>query len=94
MNTVFKDYGNDKRSDPHIILFNLTNKINLRISDIYITLPNLSIYYRWKNIKKSYMSSSVKWHFEWPGKSYSVLDIQGYLKNIIKTHETLTDNHQ
>lgn len=43
MNTVFKDYGNDKRSDPHIILFNLTNKINLRISDIYITLPNLSI---------------------------------------------------
>ena len=40
------------------------------------------------------MSSTVKWHFEWPGKPYSLLDIQDYLKNIIKTHETLTDNHQ
>ena len=43
MITVFKDYGNDKRSDPQIILFNLTNKINLTMSDKYVTLPNLSI---------------------------------------------------
>ena len=45
---------NGKTSDPHRLLLNLSNKINLKRSDKYVPLPNLSIYYTWKITKKSY----------------------------------------
>ena len=45
---------NSKTSDPHRLLLNLTDKINLKRSDKYVALSNLSIYYTWKNIKNSY----------------------------------------
>ena len=45
---------NSKRSDPHRLLLNL-NK-----SDKYVVLSNLSIYYTWKNIKKSYKNNKFK----------------------------------
>ena len=53
MNTIFMNSENSKTSDPHILLLNLTDKINLRRKDKCIALSNLSIYYTWKNIKKS-----------------------------------------
>ena len=43
---------NSKTSDPHRLLLNLTNKIDLRRKDKYIALSNLSIYYTLKNMKK------------------------------------------
>ena len=43
-----------KASDPYILLFNPSDKINLNRNDEYVALSNLSIYYAWKNIKKSY----------------------------------------
>ena len=43
---------NSKTSDPHRLLLNLKYKINLKRSDKYVALSNLSIYYTWKNIKK------------------------------------------
>ena len=43
-----------KQSD---LLLNLSEKINLR-SDKYVALSNLSIYYTWKNIKKSYKNNT------------------------------------
>ena len=42
---------NPGTSDPHILLLNLTDKINLKRSDKYAILSNLSIYHTWKNIK-------------------------------------------
>ena len=45
---------NSKMSDPHRLLLNLSHKINLRISDKYVAISNLSICYTWKNIEKSY----------------------------------------
>ena len=42
---------NSKTSDPHRLLLNLTDKIDLRRKDEYIALSNLSIYYIWRNIK-------------------------------------------
>ena len=48
------NYENSKKSDPHRLLLNLSDKINLKRSDKYVALSNLSIYYTWKNIKKSY----------------------------------------
>ena len=37
-----------KTSDPHTLLLNLWDKVNLKTSDIYVALSNLSIYYTWK----------------------------------------------
>ena len=41
---------NSKTSESHRLLFNLTDKIDIRRKDKYIALSNLSIYYTWKNI--------------------------------------------
>ena len=52
--------GNSKTSDPHILILNFTEKINLKRIDKYDALSNLSIYYIWKNTKKSYKYSKFK----------------------------------
>ena len=51
---------NSETSDPYRLLLNLTEKIDLRRKDQYIALSNLSIYYTWKNIKKSYKNNKFK----------------------------------
>ena len=48
MDTIFMNSKNSKKSDPHRLLLNLTDKIDLRRKDEYIALSNLSIYYTWK----------------------------------------------
>ena len=53
MDTIFVNSENSKISDIHSLLLNVTDKINLKRRDQYVTLSNLSIYYTWKNIKKS-----------------------------------------
>ena len=44
MDTIFMNSGNSKTSDPHILLFNLSDKINFIRSDKYVALSNLNIY--------------------------------------------------
>ena len=44
---------NSKTSEPHRLLLNFSDKINLKRSDRYIALSNLNIYDTWKNFKKS-----------------------------------------
>ena len=39
------DSENSKTSDPHRLLVNLSDKINLKRSDKYVALSNPSIYY-------------------------------------------------
>ena len=51
MDTIFMNSGNSKTSDPHRLLLNLSDKINLKRSDKYVALSNLRIYYTWKNLK-------------------------------------------
>ena len=60
MDTIFKNSGNSKTSDPHRLLLNLSDKINLKRSDKYVALSNLSIYCTWKNIKMSYKTNKFK----------------------------------
>ena len=48
MNTIFMNSKNSKTFDLHRLLCNLTDKINLKTSDEYAALSNLSIYYAWK----------------------------------------------
>ena len=49
-----------KTSDSHRLLLNLADKINLKKSDKYVALSNLSIYYTWKSIKKSNKNNKFK----------------------------------
>ena len=57
MDTVFMNFKNSETSDPHRLLLNLTDKINLKKGDKYVALANLSIYYTRKNITKSYKNN-------------------------------------
>ena len=60
MDTIFMNSRNSKTSDPHRLLLNLSDKINLKRSDKYIVLSNLIIYYTWKNVKNSYKINKFK----------------------------------
>ena len=51
MDTIFMNSINVKTSGPHRLLLNLSDKTDLKISDKYVALSNLSIYYIWKNSK-------------------------------------------
>ena len=66
-----------KTSNSHRLILNLSGKINLKRSDKYVALSNLSIYYTWKNMKNSYKNNKFKitaptWNekFELPGIIY------------------------
>ena len=93
------DSENSKISDPQRLLYNLSDIINLKRSDKYVVLSNLTIQYSWKSIKMSYKNNNFEvspptWNeeFKLPGESYSVSDIQEYFDYIIKKHETVIDN--
>ena len=60
MDSIFTNFQNSKTSDSYRLLLNLTNKINLKGSDKYVALSNFSIYYTWKNIKKSYRNNKIE----------------------------------
>ena len=45
MNTIFMNSENSKTSNPHRLLLNLLDKIDLKTSEKYVALSNLSIYY-------------------------------------------------
>ena len=69
-----------KTSDPHRLL-----------SGKYVALSNVSIYYTWKNIKKSHKNNKLKIsalkgneEFELPDGSNSPSDIQDCFKYILK----------
>ena len=87
MDTIFTNSDNSKASNPHILKLKLSSKLGLRISEKVIALLNLRIYYTWKNIKSSYSNNKFKisaptWNEEFtlPDGSYSVWDIQDYLR--------------
>ena len=100
MDTILSEKSeNSKTSDPHRLWLNLAGKINLKRSDKYVSLRHLSIYYTWKNIKKSYKNNNFKISaptlnegFELTDGSYYVSDIQDYSEYVIKNHEKVTDN--
>ena len=44
MDTIFMNSGNSKTFDPHRLLLNLSDEINVKRCDKYFALSNLSIY--------------------------------------------------
>ena len=98
MGTIFTNSEISETYEYHVLLLNLTNKIDLR-SEKTAALSNLSIYYTWKNIKSSYNNNKFKisaptWReeFNLPDGSYSITDIQDYFIYILKKHGENVDN--
>ena len=92
METIIMNSKNSGTSDPYRLLLTLIDKINLKRSDKYVVLSNLSIYYTWKNIKKSYKNNKFQIsaptcneEFELPDGWYSLSDIQNYFEYVLKT---------
>ena len=64
MDTIFINSENSKITDPHRVLLNLTDKINVKRSDKYVALSNLSIYYTWKNTKSITKKINLKYQLQ------------------------------
>ena len=99
MDTIFMDSENSRKSEYHVLVLKLTNKLDLRRGQKTVALSKLSIYYTWKNIKSLYNNNKFKistptWseEFELPDGSYSVSDIQDYFEYILKKHSESVDN--
>ena len=85
MNTIIMNSKNSKASDPHRLLLNLANKIDLRRKDNILIYQILSFTIHGKIWKISYKNNKFKVstptcneEFELPNRSYSTPDIQGY----------------
>ena len=91
METIFMNTRNSKTNDLHKFVLNLSQRLNLISSVKHVLVQNLSIYYTWKNIRKQYKHNKLKIiaptsnvEFELPDGSYSLSDMQDYIKYIIK----------
>ena len=92
METIFINTQNSKMNEPHKFLLNLSQRLDLRSSNKHVAPKDLSIYDTWKNIRKQYKNNKLKiiaptWNdeFELPDGSYSVSDIQDYIKYVMFT---------
>ena len=86
-----QDSENSKTSKPHVLLLNLTDKLDLKRAEKNVALSNVSIYYTWKNKKSSYNNNRFKtsaptWNDEFKllDGSYLISDIQDYFEYISK----------
>ena len=59
MDITFMNCENAKNSKPYVLIPKLSDKLDLRRGEKSIALPNLSIYYTWKNIKKLYNINKI-----------------------------------
>ena len=57
---MFVNMENGKTNEPHKLVFNLSQRLDLRSSDKHVDFQNLSIYYTWKNIRKQYKNNKLK----------------------------------
>ena len=63
MDAIFMNSKNSKTLEVHrLLLLNLADKMIevIKRSDKYVALSNLSMYYTWKNRKKSYKNNQFK----------------------------------
>ena len=90
---------NSKTNESHSFNYDLIDKLDLKNPNKNMVLGSLSIYYTWKNVKSTYNNNKFKistltWNetFDLPDGSYNILEIQDYIENIIKKHETIGEN--
>ena len=101
MNTRFINSENSKTSDPHGLLLNLTDKIDLRRKDKFIVLSKLSIVFTihgkvqkqsCKNNKFNISAPTWNEESELPDRLYSIPEIQDYFEYILEKHGEKTFN--
>ena len=85
METIFVNTLNSKTYESKKLIYQFTEKLNLKNPNKNMALANLSIYYTLKNIKSEYNNNKFKIHAStWndelnlPDGLYSVSDIQDY----------------
>ena len=83
MEAIFMNTENSKTNEPRRFKLDLADKLNLKNPKKNMALVNLSIYYKWKNIKSEYNNNKFKissptWNetFDLPDGSYSIDNIQ------------------
>ena len=83
---------NSKTNEPHKFVYNFSQR-SIKI----VAFQNLSIYYKWKNMRQQYQNTKLERiaptlndTFELLDASHLVSDIQNYIEYIIKKRETLT----
>ena len=64
MDTIFMNSENSKTSEPHVLIFNLTDKLDLGRAEKSVALSHLSIYYTWKNIKPDTIIINLKYQLQ------------------------------
>ena len=64
MDTIFMNSKNSKTSDLDTLILHPSDKVNLKRSDKYVALLNLSIYYAWKNIKSHIKTMNLKYQLQ------------------------------
>ena len=57
MDTIFMNSENSRTSEYLVLTLKLTDKLDLRRGQKTVALSNLSIYYTWKNIKRSHKNN-------------------------------------
>ena len=60
MDTIFMNSVNSRISEYHVLLLQLTDKLDLKRGQKIIAFSNLSIYCTWKNIESSYNNNKFK----------------------------------
>ena len=86
---------NTKRNGAHKFVLNLSQKLDLRSLNKYVTLQNLSIYYTWKNIRKQYKNNKLEIMISLNYELVLILcqtlyRINCYIRYIMKEYATLT----
>ena len=94
MDTKFMNSKNSKTPKLHVLILKLSNKLDLRTGEKTFVLSNLSIYYKWKNIKSSYNNNKFKmsaptWNdkFELPDGSYSDSMEKKSMEKVLINHQ-------
>ena len=82
MDTIFMISENSKASDFHKLLFFLSGKRNLKISDKYVALSKLSIYYTQKNIKKMCKKNKFKKSAPTQNEEFELPDVSYFVSGI------------
>ena len=60
MGTIFMNTEKSKTNEPNKVVLRLLQRLDLRSSDKHVDLQSLSIYYKWKNIRKQYKNNKLK----------------------------------
>ena len=60
MERIFMNIENSRTNEPHKFVLSLPRRLDLKNSDRYLALQNLSIYYTWKNIRQQYKNNKLK----------------------------------